>query len=283
MRRQAGIEKLLSHRLRGFSDVEHSPSALRSATSAPVPYLEVDTRVTGDGAIYIYHDSSAGADVAGNCRFAEASSADVGRLRFVNGEPLLSLDAALGFFAEHAAANRHLCLDIKDYGFEREHLDAVRRAGLEDQAVFVSWIPQALIRLHELGSQSPLVLSHWNLMGLGRPGRVVSRLIERRMFRAGPYVIIGKRMAAAPLGALAHGYQHCLLCRELPDPLLEILPAGRGGICVHLAAVCERLSDYCEQAQALGLHRQRYATVSPVRPGSGDRCGLLRRREGGRG
>jgi len=240
--------KLLSHRLRGFDSVEHSPSALRAACGSGVRYLEVDTRATRDGHIFIYHDRSTGADVNGRCRFDHATARDVSALRFVNGEPLLGLEDALAVFAERAGDDQRLCLDIKDYGFEREHLDAVREAGLEDRVVFVSWIPQTLRRLSAMGARCPLILSHWNVRHRGALGRAATRVAGRRIVAFGPYVLMGPRSIERPLGSLARGYQHCLVCRDVPAPLADLLAARGGGVCVPLWSLCTSLESYCARA-----------------------------------
>ncbi len=45
------IDKLLSHRLRGFGAPENTDAAMQAACAAGVPYLEIDTRGDEDGVI----------------------------------------------------------------------------------------------------------------------------------------------------------------------------------------------------------------------------------------
>ncbi len=238
-------EKLLSHRLRSFGEFEHCPSALEKACGLPVPYLEVDTRVTNDREIFLYHSPKLGHDVNSSHRFCETDSTKISQVRFANGEPLLTLDEALKIFKALAGPDQQLCVDIKDFGFEHEHLQRVRRLGLEDRVFFVSWIPQTLLRLNELGTKSPLILSHINLLKLRYIGDIVAKLLEQRIFRVLSFVLIGRKTAANSLGTLAHGYQHALVCAEIPRPLPEILSTSGGGICVNCSLVGKRLYDYC--------------------------------------
>lgn len=65
------LEKLLSHRLRGFGLPDHSSSTLNRALRAPVPYLEEDARESRDRKIYLYHDPRTGRDLDARLRIAE--------------------------------------------------------------------------------------------------------------------------------------------------------------------------------------------------------------------
>ncbi len=241
------LDKLLSHRLRGFSTFEHTPSALDRACASAVPYLEVDTRVSNDGHIYLYHDARTGHDVNPTGVFARSPAAFLDQLRFITDEPLLTLKKALQRFQHRTFPNQILCLDVKDYGFEEEHLQLVREAGLDDHVYFVSWIPQTLIRLHELGVETPLFLSHWNLTAWGKPGRLLTTLLRDKMFALGSHVIQGVNRAATDLSAWRHGYSHKLVCQDVPDPLRSTLSASEGGLCVHRSLYDEALATYCLQ------------------------------------
>ena len=180
-------------------------------------------------------------------RFAAASAAEVGLLRFRDGQPLLTLPEALEIFRMGTNPGQRLCLDIKDYGFEERHVDHVRAAGLEDRVYYISWIPQVLLRLAELKVRSPLFLSHANLLCWGRPAGILEAALGDRILRLSQYVVIGKNRATSGLGALGQGYQHMLVCRELPGLLLDVLLASRGGICVHRLLGRRRLREYCSR------------------------------------
>ena len=254
------LDKLLSHRLRGFSTFEHTPSALDRACASSVPFLEVDTRVSQDGHIYLYHNAKTGRDINQACVFARSSAAQIDQLRFINDEPLLTLKEALQRFQHRTLPNQILCLDVKDYGFEEKHLRLVRDAGLDDHVYFVSWIPQTLLRLHELGVETPLFLSHWNLTAWGGRGRLLTALLRDKMVALGRHVIQGANRAATDLGGWRHGYTHTLVCRDVPDPLRSTLSACGGGLCVHRSLYDEALATYCLQH---GLKLWLYAVNTP--------------------
>ena len=66
-------DRLLSHRLRGFSPWEASLEGLRAALSHGVHWLEVDTRVTSDGTILAIHDLRLEGLTDGRGRVADCS------------------------------------------------------------------------------------------------------------------------------------------------------------------------------------------------------------------
>lgn len=239
------IQKLLSHRLRGFGAYEHSPSALVEACKSGVAYLEVDTRVSSDGVIFIYHDPKLGDDVGRSGSIATMHSVQLRKVTFVDGQPLMDLEQLLGTFSKCGHAGAMLCLDIKDLGFEQAHLDAVRRFGLESRVVFVSWIPQVLRQLAAMGARCPLILSHLNVTALGTMGRVAERTTRQAMLRAGHFVLLGRDRTADGLGGLTHGFQHALVCCELPLDLRTVLSDSGGGVAIPIQLVSNGLRTYC--------------------------------------
>jgi len=247
MDRNIYIEKLLSHRLRGFGSLEHSEESFQKACLSSVPYLEVDTRVCADGGIYLYHNPKFRTETGSNYFFRKTDSSEINRIRLQNGEQLLSLGTALKSFKDLAKKHTKLCIDIKDCGFEKIYLEQITRYDLENQIYFISWIPQTLIRFAGLGTKIPLFLSHWNLFHLGSIGCVIERFSRDRIFRLSNYVIIGAKMVTVHLGAFAHGFQHMLLSRSLSEPLLKTLRDSGGGICIHLSMICRQLIDYCNK------------------------------------
>lgn len=236
-------DKLLSHRIRGFGAPEHTAAALRTAVRSAVPYLEVDTRASRDGEIFLHHDAVTRTP---RLRFAVNGAHALAAARHPNGEPLLRLEDALRIFSGRTHQAQRLCLDIKDHGFEQEHLRLVQRAGLESHTHFISWIPQTLVQLSRLGAQSPLLLSHANLLQYPLLA-AVTRPWRRSVRRFGRFVLMGRDRHEDELDGLRHGYQHSLVCERLPESLLHMLAGSGGGICVHYALAGRRLGDFCSE------------------------------------
>ncbi|MES9902140.1 MAG: glycerophosphodiester phosphodiesterase family protein [Sedimenticola sp.] len=232
--------------MRGYAEIEHSPSAFKQVNKFEVKYFEVDTRVTSDGEIFVYHDSDF-KSTDGIKTFNKMNGNQVKALAHSNGEGIATLLQALTDFKAYSKGEQIFCIDIKDFGFEEVHLKVVRDVGVEDQVVFVSWIPQTLIRLSELGAQTPLILSHWNLKSFKWIGSLISRALKNKTIKVGPFVLIGNNVADHELGVLSHGFQHALVTTDIPNHLLEILKQSRGGICVHTSVVQKRLRNYCSK------------------------------------
>lgn len=245
------VAKLLSHRLRGFAEREQSRAAFERMGDHAVPYIEVDTRVSLDGTIFVHHDPSYVAPDGRRRRVADTRASEIaGAPGSVAG--LVTLTEALEYFARLATGGQKLCIDIKDIGYEQAHLDAVRAHGLEARTIFVSWAPQALLRLADIGARSPLVLSCWHVRRLGAVGRLIAGALRGAVMRLGHVVVLGTDRVVAPLPGLEQGYQHGLIAASLPDPLSGLLSRSMGGICVHRTMLCRALVDAC-RTQGLQL------------------------------
>ena len=242
------IEKLLSHRLRGFGPPENTGAAMQAACKAGIRYLEIDTRASQDGVIYVRHDPWI--SLLRSLSISPITAHNVEDSSRARRGELFRLEEALQLFSNYSNASQKLCIDIKDYGFEDLHLELVRQAGLEARVHFVSWIPQTILRLHLLGTTSPLVLSYCDLGRFGWLGRTVERILENRFVRFGLYVIIGRNRCSEAPGSLAQGFQHALFCADLPTALIEVLRNSRGGICVQRHLVNRKLIRRCAR---LGL------------------------------
>jgi hypothetical protein len=242
------LEKLLSHRLRGFGQFEHTASALKVACASAAPFLEADARASRDGEIFLWHDVRTRKLAEPDLVFADTDAEDLARVRYRNGEPILSLREALKIFSAQSSPAQKFCLDLKDFGFEETCLRLVREAELEARVCFISWIPQTLLRLKELETTAPLVLSCCNLITLGLLGTLLDFLLANCRFRLGWIVILGRNKSASPLGPLARGFQHGFFCRRLPEPLLEALASSRGGICVNRWLTGDALTEYCRDS-----------------------------------
>lgn len=258
------LAKLLSHRFRGFSPIENSASAAAGGFVSPVNRFEIDTRVSKDGTIYVYHDPQI---LLHNARtfICEESSHALARFRYPNGESLMTLDQLLGMFKEFVTDEKTLYIDIKDYGFEAAHLEAVRSFDLEKQVVFVSWIPQTLLQLHRLGTTVPLILSHINLFKYGVGGRFLVHCLKNRMFHFARQVVVGMHRVESDPGPWAVGYRHNTVCNTLPRGLVSVLAGSGGGICIACRFFSPLLMEYCNE---MGLTLAVYSV--------GDTAGFLK-------
>ncbi|MGE4298369.1 MAG: hypothetical protein AB7E47_10105 [Desulfovibrionaceae bacterium] len=210
-------------------------------------YLEIDTRVSRDGKIYINHNPATGQNHSCQVVFKETDSSQLNTITFKNGEELLSLANTLEIFSRLSNLGQILCIDIKDFGFEKEHLKLVKQFNLEDRVAFVSWIPQTLISLAELGTSSPLVLSHFNTTVMGNVGKILTKACRKLILPFSHFVLLGQDSYSRPLGDKSVGYQHAILLHTIPDSILKMLTINGGGICTHRSMATRKLSQYCKQ------------------------------------
>ena len=239
------VPKLLAHRVRGFDDIEHTPRAFRRACRSRATYLEIDTRVSLDGEIVVHHDADLHISATHRRHLAEIPSDELREIRYDNDQPLLFLRDALRTFCDHARTGQHLCIDIKDFGFESQHIRLATEAELENRVCFVSWIPQTVLRLRELGYDGPIVLSYFDLSDLPW-GFVLSKTAPRRPTQIGPgLVMLGRGAIATDLGSRAHGYRHFLVDVGLAPELRDAISGGRGAICVPRQLAGVRIAQFC--------------------------------------
>jgi hypothetical protein len=242
------IAKLLSHRLRGFAQSEHTRSALEAACASDSAFLEVDVRTSREGEMFVWHDPRTRKLGNIDLSFATTHAKDLSLVRHRNGETMLNLREALRIFSSDSRPGQKFCIDIKDFGFEEGCLQMVREADLESRVCFVSWIPQTLLRLWELQTNAPLILSCCSLFRLGPVGAALDSLLANSCIRLGWIVLLGRNKGSSRLGSLAHGFQHAFFCRRVPNPILKALTSSGGGICVHHRLVGQKLVNYCQDS-----------------------------------
>jgi hypothetical protein len=160
------FERLISHRFRGFSDIENTVEGLHSALEFGVKQVEFDIRVAKCGTPMIYHDEAArGAD--GNtyhiCEIMAADFAQVGG----DFSHMPTADTLFSEIANHPNRDCKLLIDIKDAGFEEALYALVQAHGLISRVMWVSWLPEVLYAMNDIESGQALCLSHW----CRRPGR----------------------------------------------------------------------------------------------------------------
>ncbi len=188
------IERLISHRFRGFAREENTVDGLVAAMSAGVQNLEFDIRVAKCGTPMIYHDEFA-LDGAGNIRYiCEVMARDFGSVggRFAT---MPSAEALFHAAGGHSNKTARLLIDIKDVGFEVQIHALVVLAGLEGRVTYVSWLAQALYQIHDIAPDAPLCLSHWCKPPhrLIRESHTVFEVLDGAIAKTAPGYFHGKR------------------------------------------------------------------------------------------
>ena len=154
------FERLISHRFRGFSELENTIEGAEKALDFGVKYLEFDIRVSRCGTPMIYHDEYA-LDARGQKQYiSTVLQKDFIKIggRFSS---IPSFDRLLEAIAANTNSTAILMIDIKDAGFEMEIHSLVMAHGMGNRVIYVSWLPQALYQMHDIAPETPLCFSHW--------------------------------------------------------------------------------------------------------------------------
>jgi len=156
------LSNLISHRFRGFAPYENTMEGLRAALDFGVLNLEFDIRVAKCGTPMIYHDEYA-LDKDGKLHhLCDVMASEFEALGGILGR-ISTAEELFDIAGKHSNKEAKLLIDIKDAGFETEIHALVMMNRLEDRAVYVSWLPEALYALHELAPDAEFCLSHWCL------------------------------------------------------------------------------------------------------------------------
>lgn len=226
-----GIEKLITHRFRGFAKHENTLAGLRAALDFGVRNLEFDLRIAACGIPVIYHDEYA-KDKTGKRRYlCDHIYRDYGKL---GGTFALmpTYEDLLANVCAHRNTGARLLVDIKDLGFEQEIYALTRAYGLYQRTIFVSWIPEVLYRLHGIDAGGAKILSHW-------------------CKKPGPLVRAGHKIYSAETGHIPRRHDRHVLGERsgywvkgpLEGDMLELLKSSKGGICVPQDMLTRALSD----------------------------------------
>jgi glycerophosphoryl diester phosphodiesterase len=106
------IPLVIAHRGDSSNALENSLEAVRRALSLPADMIELDIRKTRDNALFVMHDTLTGRTAGHNINIERATSAEIGRIRLNNGEPVPTLTDVIKAVAGSAGLN----LEIKSDG-----------------------------------------------------------------------------------------------------------------------------------------------------------------------
>jgi glycerophosphoryl diester phosphodiesterase len=223
-------DRLLSHRLRGFSPFEGSLAGLRAALDQGVKWIEIDTRTAKDGTILVFHDSRLDRLTVEPGPVADYSVTRNGSPRY-RGKPEVSVPTLEVFLREFAARRgaTRLMLDIKDAGSEESHCRCIAAAGLDDSVWIIAWSPQVLRRVHEIAPQLRLGLSHVPLTRW----RPLLRAAVRALGRGSALRAAGRLLARR---GVDYDLQDVVVYLDEYDGVADPLERARGSFPVHFAS-----------------------------------------------
>lgn len=101
--------KIIGHRGAAGIALENSPASIKAALALTVEAIEIDVRCTKDGQLVTIHDKHTGRVANKELWVADATLAELKKLRLNNGERLLSTDEALTLIG----SKKPVILDLK--------------------------------------------------------------------------------------------------------------------------------------------------------------------------
>jgi glycerophosphoryl diester phosphodiesterase len=229
---------IISHRLRGFDEVDASLRGLKKALASSIPAFEIDTRFTKDGEILIHHDPYISDTLEQRQYFCDMTYDEL-KEKYTQ-KIFHYLPARLIEFLREMQTNNAYgvmtYLDIKEFGREKEILRLFDSFSLKENLVIVSWLPEVLFAVHNLDKTIPLCFSHYPLV----PGSILKNIFLRMSFRGKK--IVGGHGIFFPLNAYNK--------TELDKYNTENKP---GDDFEHLAAapICGELSDVLQSVHGM--------------------------------
>lgn len=226
------ITRLISHRFRGFSEIENTVAGLNAAMTFGVQLLEFDIRVTRCGTPLIYHDEFALDKQGRRHLICDVMAKNLNELggRFAS---MPTAEDLLNAAAKHSNQSARLLIDIKDAGFETEIHALVMAAGLGERVNYVSWVPEALYQIHDIAPHVPLCLSHW----CRSPDAFTRKIHTVHMAKNGC-------IPRKPFSYVHGDRSGYFVDGPLKGDLLEILKATKGSVCVPQNMVSAELVAY---------------------------------------
>ena len=131
-------------RLASSAPQENSLAAFEAALSQGCDGFEFDVRHTRDGRNVLWHDPK--------FRGREIATSDFSQLANRDRSPLASLEEVLERFGHRA----HLDIELKVAGHEEAVMAALRQHPPQHAYSVSSFLPEVLLRLHEVDDQLPL-------------------------------------------------------------------------------------------------------------------------------
>lgn len=156
------LERLASHRLRGFDTQESTVRGLERALAAGVCHIEIDVRLSQDGVPVVFHDPFFQGDDGAWYFVDEKNLAELKSHRALS--QMATLEEMCRCFSVQKRLVTRLHLDVKIAGQEAAIYDILVRHELLAQVVLVSWLPSVLFEFNRLAPQVRLCFAHLSLM-----------------------------------------------------------------------------------------------------------------------
>ncbi|HDD34137.1 MAG TPA: hypothetical protein ENG30_03190, partial [Thermofilaceae archaeon] len=188
---------------------ENTLKAILRGINCGAKYIEIDVRRTRDGALVLMHDETVDRTTNGSGRVSEMTLEELKKLDAGEGEAVPTLKEAL----EVVKGKAVLLLELKEAGYERHVWQIVSSHGMEEEVIFISFLPRALSGIAEAsGGKARLglifyaqpqywleVASRLKVEMVAPHYRLVTadfvRMAKKRLFTVNPWTVNEERIA----------------------------------------------------------------------------------------
>jgi glycerophosphoryl diester phosphodiesterase len=139
----------VGHRGAKAYEPENTIRSFMKALELGVNAIELDVRRTKDGEIVVIHDAEVDRTTNGKGLVSELTLSEIKQLSTDKGEKIPTLEEALNFLDRKVK----ILIEIKEVGIEEKVLDIVRRKGLEDNVIIISFHEETLRKIRELSDK----------------------------------------------------------------------------------------------------------------------------------
>ena len=139
----------VGHRGAKAYEPENTIRSFMKALELGVNAVELDVRRTKDGEIVVIHDAEVDRTTNGKGLVSELTLGEIKQLSTDKGEKIPTLEEALNFLDRKVK----ILIEIKEVGIEEKVLDIVRRKGLEDNVIIISFHEETLRKIRELSDK----------------------------------------------------------------------------------------------------------------------------------
>lgn len=140
------LELKIGHRGAKAYEPENTILSFKRALELGVNAIELDVRRTKDGEIVVIHDAEVDRTTDGKGLVSELTLSEIKRLSTEKGEKIPTLEEALDFLNRKVK----ILIEIKEVGIEEKVLDIVKKRGLEDNIIIISFHEEVLRRVREI-------------------------------------------------------------------------------------------------------------------------------------
>jgi len=205
---------VVAHRGASGHEPENTLRAVRRAIEIGADVVEVDVRVSKDGALVVIHDDTVDRTTSGRGKVRDMTAAELRSLDAGKGERIPLLEEVLDEVKGRVA----LFLELKELEAAAPALRLVKERGMLDQVLFISFDPETLSAVK--GAEPA---SHAGLIYVKPEGGIVE---AKRL--GCEFVLPYYRLATEKAVAFAHRMKLLVVAWTVDDPALAAELKGRG-------------------------------------------------------